>query len=242
MDEVGFSPLLCCYKDLVSVLCFTILSGKSLLISFVRDLNTEIQDIFLAKIFELRETSDKADRAYDCSSCTDKYINPNIVFFISVYCTKWQHQIKVLSVIKQIRMFVWDHFWCVTEEVILSACERAFGLIDMRTHTGVHPCMGAVDLIPIYPLGEQVGVEDCANEARGEKWVGHVCLDHTAIKQCNLTAAWNSHCVSPHFWSRILTQMKHFNEPNFSAASSAVYQFHSLAAVSAAMCPAIKEQ
>uniref|UniRef100_A0A3B5BC91 Formimidoyltransferase-cyclodeaminase-like n=1 Tax=Stegastes partitus TaxID=144197 RepID=A0A3B5BC91_9TELE len=51
-------------------------------------------------------------------------------------------------------------------EAILSACQEACGLIDMRTHTGVHPCMGAVDLVPIYPLGEEVGVEDCAKEAR----------------------------------------------------------------------------
>lgn len=51
---------------------------------------------------------------------------------------------------------------------MLSACEKACGLFDMRTHSGVHPCMGAVDLIPIYPLGEEVGVEDCAKEARGE--------------------------------------------------------------------------
>ncbi|XP_074550824.1 formiminotransferase N-terminal subdomain-containing protein [Halichoeres trimaculatus] len=51
-------------------------------------------------------------------------------------------------------------------ESVLSACERACGLIDMHAHTGVHPCMGAVDLIPIYPLGEEVGVEDCVKEAR----------------------------------------------------------------------------
>ncbi|XP_020488841.1 formiminotransferase N-terminal subdomain-containing protein isoform X1 [Labrus bergylta] len=51
-------------------------------------------------------------------------------------------------------------------ECVLSACERACGLIDMRAHIGVHPCMGAVDLIPIYPLGEEVGVEECAKEAR----------------------------------------------------------------------------
>ncbi|TKS67552.1 Formiminotransferase N-terminal subdomain-containing protein [Collichthys lucidus] len=51
-------------------------------------------------------------------------------------------------------------------EAVLSACEKAFGLIDMRAHIGVHPCMGAVDLIPIYPLGEEVGVEDCAKEAQ----------------------------------------------------------------------------
>ncbi|XP_068185850.1 formiminotransferase N-terminal subdomain-containing protein [Antennarius striatus] len=51
-------------------------------------------------------------------------------------------------------------------EAVLSACEKACSLIDMRDHTGVHPCMGAVDLIPIYPLGEDVGVDDCAREAR----------------------------------------------------------------------------
>ncbi|CAL8326804.1 unnamed protein product [Lota lota] len=51
-------------------------------------------------------------------------------------------------------------------ESVLSACEAACGLIDMRSHTGAHPCMGAVDLIPIYPLGEAVGVEDCAEEAQ----------------------------------------------------------------------------
>ncbi|XP_034042776.1 formiminotransferase N-terminal subdomain-containing protein [Thalassophryne amazonica] len=51
-------------------------------------------------------------------------------------------------------------------ESVLSACKEACTLIDMRTHAGVHPCMGAVDLIPIYPLGEEVGVQDCAAEAR----------------------------------------------------------------------------
>ncbi|XP_026152339.1 formiminotransferase N-terminal subdomain-containing protein [Mastacembelus armatus] len=51
-------------------------------------------------------------------------------------------------------------------KAILSACETACGLIDLQAHTGVHPCMGVVDLVPIYPLGEEVGVEDCAREAR----------------------------------------------------------------------------
>ncbi|XP_068602810.1 formiminotransferase N-terminal subdomain-containing protein [Brachionichthys hirsutus] len=51
-------------------------------------------------------------------------------------------------------------------DAVLSACEEACRLIDMRDHTGAHPCMGAVDLVPIYPLGEDVGPEDCAREAR----------------------------------------------------------------------------
>ncbi|ROL55090.1 Formiminotransferase N-terminal subdomain-containing protein [Anabarilius grahami] len=50
-------------------------------------------------------------------------------------------------------------------EAVLSACERACSLIDMNAHEGTHPCMGAVDLVPIYPLGEEVGLEDCGKEA-----------------------------------------------------------------------------
>ncbi|KAM4731395.1 formiminotransferase N-terminal subdomain-containing protein isoform 1-T5 [Anableps anableps] len=50
-------------------------------------------------------------------------------------------------------------------DAVLSACQKACALIDMRSHTGVHPCMGAVDLVPIYPLGEEVGVEECVQQA-----------------------------------------------------------------------------
>lgn len=59
---------------------------------------------------------------------------------------------------------------CVLGEAVLSACQKACTLINMSSHTGVHPCLGAVDLIPIYPLGEDVGVEKCAQEARGEEF------------------------------------------------------------------------
>ncbi|XP_019724650.1 formiminotransferase N-terminal subdomain-containing protein isoform X2 [Hippocampus comes] len=51
-------------------------------------------------------------------------------------------------------------------EAVLSACEKACELFDMRDHSGVHPCLGAVDLVPIYPLGEDVGPDDCARESR----------------------------------------------------------------------------
>lgn len=37
----------------------------------------------------------------------------------------------------------------------------------MNAHDGIHPCMGAVDLVPLYPLGEEVGLEDCGQEAQG---------------------------------------------------------------------------
>ncbi|XP_076120502.1 formiminotransferase N-terminal subdomain-containing protein isoform X2 [Alosa pseudoharengus] len=51
-------------------------------------------------------------------------------------------------------------------EAVLSACEQACSLIDMRAHSGAHPCMGAVDLVPLYPLGEEVSLEDCVKEAK----------------------------------------------------------------------------
>ncbi|KAJ8255911.1 hypothetical protein COCON_G00197750 [Conger conger] len=51
-------------------------------------------------------------------------------------------------------------------EAVLSACQQACQHIDMRGHAGDHPCMGAVDLVPIYPLGEEVGLEECGNEAK----------------------------------------------------------------------------
>ncbi|XP_021165442.2 formiminotransferase N-terminal subdomain-containing protein [Fundulus heteroclitus] len=50
-------------------------------------------------------------------------------------------------------------------DAVLSACQKACALIDMCAHSGVHPCMGAVDLVPLYPLGEDVGVEDCVQQA-----------------------------------------------------------------------------
>ncbi|XP_061649624.1 formiminotransferase N-terminal subdomain-containing protein [Phyllopteryx taeniolatus] len=53
------------------------------------------------------------------------------------------------------------------KEAVLSACVKACELFDMRTHSGVHPCLGAVDLVPIYPLGEDVGIEDCTQESQG---------------------------------------------------------------------------
>ncbi|XP_047671350.1 formiminotransferase N-terminal subdomain-containing protein isoform X2 [Tachysurus fulvidraco] len=51
-------------------------------------------------------------------------------------------------------------------DVVLSASKRAFSLIDMSVHEGIHPCMGAVDLVPFYPLGEEVSMEDCAKKAQ----------------------------------------------------------------------------
>jgi glutamate formiminotransferase len=36
----------------------------------------------------------------------------------------------------------------------LAACQKAHEIIDMREHTGVHPRIGAVDVVPFVPLGD----------------------------------------------------------------------------------------
>lgn len=58
---------------------------------------------------------------------------------------------------------------------ILAACVEAFHSIDMGVQEGIHPCLGAVDLVPIYPLCG-VGVEECGAVARrlAEDLVLHV--------------------------------------------------------------------
>uniref|UniRef100_A0A8D0E4Z2 Formiminotransferase cyclodeaminase N-terminal like n=1 Tax=Salvator merianae TaxID=96440 RepID=A0A8D0E4Z2_SALMN len=48
---------------------------------------------------------------------------------------------------------------------VVAACVEAFSCISMAAHVGTHPCLGAVDLIPIYPLSG-VSVEDCGTVAR----------------------------------------------------------------------------
>jgi len=35
----------------------------------------------------------------------------------------------------------------------IAACDMAAGIIDMRKHSGVHPRIGAVDVVPFVPMG-----------------------------------------------------------------------------------------
>ena len=47
------------------------------------------------------------------------------------------------------------------EDAVVSACREAFQLIDLLQHRGVHPRLGAVDLIPVHPSTEQTSLEEC---------------------------------------------------------------------------------
>ncbi len=52
----------------------------------------------------------------------------------------------------------------------LNAAIKAIGLIDMKSHKGQHPRLGAVDVVPFIPI-RNVSLEDCIELARkfGEK-------------------------------------------------------------------------
>ena len=50
-------------------------------------------------------------------------------------------------------------------EAAFQAAATAYGLIDMRTHTGEHPRLGAVDVVPFIPVSG-VEMKDCVECAR----------------------------------------------------------------------------
>ena len=54
-------------------------------------------------------------------------------------------------------------------EAAIRAVEKAIELIDLNQHTGVHPRIGAVDVIPFVPVAN-VTLQDCVKIAER---VGH---------------------------------------------------------------------
>lgn len=58
------------------------------------------------------------------------------------------------------------------KEAVISAVEKAIELIDMNNHSGQHPRMGAVDVIPFIPI-KNVDLEECkilAEEVAKSLW------------------------------------------------------------------------
>jgi glutamate formiminotransferase len=51
------------------------------------------------------------------------------------------------------------------ETAVLALCEAAVGSIDLRTHRGEHPRLGAVDVVPFVPI-EGVTMAECVSLAR----------------------------------------------------------------------------
>ncbi|XP_068101192.1 formiminotransferase N-terminal subdomain-containing protein isoform X3 [Hyperolius riggenbachi] len=94
---------------------------------------------------------------------------------------------------------------------VLSACVEGFAAIDLSLHDGIHPCLGAIDLVPIYPLSG-VTLEQCGEIATGSKFLTQVYRPtfhkltpgknpHTISQECNTEAALISRvCSSSLTW------------------------------------------
>ena len=50
---------------------------------------------------------------------------------------------------------------------VVNACKVAFEKINLQSHTGGHPRLGSVDLIPIYPISPSVSLRECGEIAKG---------------------------------------------------------------------------
>ena len=50
---------------------------------------------------------------------------------------------------------------------VLALCREACRLVDLREHCGNHPCLGAVDLVPVHPLTDDATLRECAYVALG---------------------------------------------------------------------------
>jgi glutamate formiminotransferase/formiminotetrahydrofolate cyclodeaminase len=50
-------------------------------------------------------------------------------------------------------------------EAAFRAIKRATELIDLRKHKGVHPCIGATDVVPFVPI-QDIGMDECVRVAR----------------------------------------------------------------------------
>lgn len=48
---------------------------------------------------------------------------------------------------------------------VAAACDRALELIDMKKHSGVHPCIGAVDVVPFTPI-KNISMKETVEIAR----------------------------------------------------------------------------
>ncbi|XP_040213323.1 formiminotransferase N-terminal subdomain-containing protein [Rana temporaria] len=49
---------------------------------------------------------------------------------------------------------------------VVSSCVEGFASINLSVHDGIHPCLGAIDLVPIYPLSG-ITLEQCGDIAKG---------------------------------------------------------------------------
>ncbi|XP_066474705.1 formiminotransferase N-terminal subdomain-containing protein isoform X2 [Tiliqua scincoides] len=96
---------------------------------------------------------------------------------------------------------------------VVSACKEAFQSIDMAAHVGVHPRLGAVDLVPIYPLSD-VDVEECGMVA--QKIADNLAL---SVPGCSIFLFGQADLPNRKSLVQRRKEVGWFNRRTFSAAS-----------------------
>lgn len=80
-----------------------------------------------------------------------------------------------------------------------AACEKAYELIDLSHHEGVHPRLGAVDLVPLHPISEDVSLPNLGQVARGKytdfRCLGMVCLVYVIVAIIIIIGNWKQMIV-----------------------------------------------
>ncbi|KAK7083914.1 Formiminotransferase cyclodeaminase N-terminal like [Halocaridina rubra] len=85
-----------------------------------------------------------------------------------------------------------------------AACTAAYKLIDLSCHEGVHPRLGAVDLVPFHPISENVCLESLGQVALELKWQTMWHIGHAATMQARKGLRYSiaaAHCKSLHKFS-----------------------------------------
>ncbi|XP_028607406.2 formiminotransferase N-terminal subdomain-containing protein [Podarcis muralis] len=96
---------------------------------------------------------------------------------------------------------------------VVAACVEAFASIDMAEHSGIHPCLGAVDLVPIYPLSG-VDVEECGTVARNIAETLVCC-----VPGCSIFLFGQAHLPEKQSLVQRRKQLGWFNRRAFNAAT-----------------------
>ncbi|MBU6494926.1 MAG: hypothetical protein KGR42_00740 [Acidobacteria bacterium] len=60
----------------------------------------------------------------------------------------------------------------VLRDDVRSLCARALDLVDLRSHDGVHPRLGVVDVVPFVPLGDASAAGALEERDRCARWLG----------------------------------------------------------------------
>ncbi|XP_072022396.1 glutamate formimidoyltransferase-like [Amphiura filiformis] len=111
--------------------------------------NAQVVETIAKATVSVKESQDLASKTHQGSelACRSTVLN---IF------RDYDYNRSVLTIVAQLP---------VLQHCVYNACVHAYHNIDLSEQHGGHPRLGAVDLIPIYPLSSDVSLEECGNVA-----------------------------------------------------------------------------